>query len=113
LQPLLRPLQPRIAYIEHSTGQTRDQIRNQAQPWRAWYVGRRWRRLRRQILVRDLFTCQLCKRIGFDTSKLVADHKTPHHGSTRLFWDAANIQCLCAECHNSVKQSEERRGLWI
>lgn len=88
-----------------------------AAPWRAWYKTARWQRLRWSVLVRDLFTCQKCRRIGADTSKLVADHRRPHRGDDRLFWDADNLQCLCADCHDRVKQSEEQaslhtRGVW-
>jgi 5-methylcytosine-specific restriction endonuclease McrA len=71
------------------------------------------------VLVRDLFTCQMagCGRIEPDTSKLVADHKVAHRGDERLFWDEQNLQCLCKDCHDRLKQSEERssmqaRGVW-
>lgn len=64
-----------------------------------------------------MFTCRMCDRIEANTSKLVADHKAPHRGDERLFWDADNLQCLCKSCHDSLKQSEERtsmqtRGVW-
>lgn len=39
----------------------------------------------------------------------VVDHITPHRGYMRLFWDRKNWAPLCAHCHNSTKQSEERR----
>lgn len=29
----------------------------------------------------------------------VVDHKVPHRGDYRLFWDMRNWQSLCAECH--------------
>lgn len=69
------------------------------------------------MLVRDLFTCRRCKRVEGNTSLLVADHKVPHRGSERLFWDETNLQTLCKACHDSDKQSEEQaskhmRGVW-
>ena len=67
------------------------------------------------VLVRDLFTCQMkgCGRIEADTSQLVADHKTPHHGDEVLFWDENNLHCLCKPCHDSLKQKQERaNGRW-
>lgn len=76
--------------------------------WRKWYNTARWRKLRMATLIRDRFTCQICGLLTGDTSKLVADHKKPHRGDERLFWDEGNLQCLCAPCHNSVKQKEER-----
>jgi 5-methylcytosine-specific restriction protein A len=82
----------------------------QAEAWRRWYKTSRWQRLRWSILVRDLFTCQRCKRIESDTSQLVADHKTPHRGNEALFWDEENLTCMCKPCHDGAKQSLERTG---
>jgi 5-methylcytosine-specific restriction endonuclease McrA len=42
------------------------------------------------------------RRIG-----LRVDHKTPHRGDQRLFWDRKNWQPLCADDHDIVKQREE------
>lgn len=88
-------------------------------PWRRWYKTARWQALRLKIFVRDRFTCQMagCARIEGDTSKLVCDHKTPHRGDERLFWDEANLQTLCKPCHDSLKQAAEQatrhqRGIW-
>lgn len=88
-----------------------------ALPWRRWYKTARWQRLRWSVLVRDLFTCRRCGLVEADTSKLVADHRTPHRGNEMLFWDQGNIQCLCKTCHDTVKQAEEQgslmmRGVW-
>ena len=52
----------------------------------------------------------------------VVDHIIPHklkdaidsgdvariEASRALFWDSANWQSLCAPCHNSIKQAEEK-----
>lgn len=79
--------------------------------WRKWYKTARWQKLRMDVLVRDMFTCQMagCGRIEHRTSQLVADHKLQHHGDAELFWDARNLQCLCKPCHDRLKQAEERR----
>lgn len=79
-------------------------------PWRAWYKTGRWKALRWQILLRDGFTCRMCGRLETDTSQLVGDHVIPHRGDAALFWDETNIWCLCARCHSSTKQAEERRN---
>jgi len=65
------------------------------------------------VLVRDCFTCRMpgCGKVEGDTSQLVADHRRPHRGDERLFWDERNLQCLCKPCHDSTKQRQERRGL--
>ena len=89
-----------------------DRNRDQ-QPWRRWYKTARWQRLRMAVLVRDLFTCQWpgCGRIEADTSQLVADHRRPHRGDERLFWDEGNLQCLCKPCHDGAKARAEARAL--
>jgi 5-methylcytosine-specific restriction endonuclease McrA len=38
----------------------------------------------------------------------VVDHKTPHKGDMRVFWDRSNWQGLCTHCHSSTKQRQER-----
>ncbi len=40
----------------------------------------------------------------------VVDHIQPHKGDAIRFWSADNHQPLCAHCHNSRKQSNERKG---
>jgi 5-methylcytosine-specific restriction protein A len=79
-------------------------------PWRAWYKTARWQKLRWSILARDLFTCQCgCGVTEVDTSKLVADHRRPHRGDERLFWDPGNLWTLRkTPCHDSWKQRIER-----
>lgn len=39
----------------------------------------------------------------------VVDHKIPHRGDKKLFWDKSNWQPLCIPCHSGAKQREERR----
>jgi len=86
-------------------------LRDAENPNRAWYKTARWQALRWSVLVRDLFTCQRCKRVVGDTSQLVGDHIVPHRFDETLFWDETNVQCLCKPCHDKDKQREER-GRW-
>lgn len=72
------------------------------------YKTARWQRLRWQVLERDMFTCGICGRVEAVTSRLVADHRKPHRGVEALFWDEANLWCLCKACHDGAKQREER-----
>lgn len=81
-----------------------------AQSWRAWYKTKRWQDLRWSTLLRDMFTCQRCRRVEADTSQLVADHRTAHRGDEVLFWDPLNLWTLCKRCHDSWKQRQERSG---
>lgn len=41
---------------------------------------------------------------------LVVDHIVPHRGDPALFWDGTNLQTLCPDHHDVVKQREEVRG---
>jgi len=110
IKPLVSKLPPRLGY-QPGNERERSRHRDATQGWRAWYKTARWQRLRWKVLVRDLFACQMtgCGRVEPDTSKLVADHITPHRGDATLFWDETNLQTLCADCHNRIKQSQERR----
>lgn len=111
VKPLVSKLAPRIGYARDDEA-ARHRYRDATQPWRAWYKTARWQKLRWSVLVRDLFACQMCKCVEADTSKLVADHRTPHRGDEALFWDASNLQCLCKDCHDRLKQAEERGRRW-
>lgn len=108
IRPLVSELAPRIGCAPGSEAE-RHRYRDATQPWRAWYKTARWQKLRWSILLRDLFACQTCKRVEADTSKLVCDHVEPHRGDEQKFWSGP-FQTLCKDCHDRVKQSEERRG---
>lgn len=49
--------------------------------------------------------CAIC-----GATATVVDHRTPHRGDSKLFWDKGNWQALCTPCHSSRKQSQEKRG---
>lgn len=84
-------------------------MRDRVDRWRGWYKTAEWRQLRWSVLVDALFTCRRCGHIGTGPD-LVADHITPHRGDRDLFYDRANLQCLCKLCHDGAKQREERRS---
>ena len=93
----------------------RSQQRDANQPWRKWYKTARWQKLRRKVLKRDGY---ICKATGVmlvgkypAANSPVVDHKIPHRGDADLFWDEDNLQALAKQHHDSVKQSQERRGL--
>jgi len=73
-----------------------------SQHWKIWYTTKRWSKLRWSVLTRDLFTCQLCRRVVADTSKLVCDHIEPHRGDAHAFWTGP-FRTLCAECHDALE----------
>ncbi|ASP70425.1 HNH endonuclease [Sinorhizobium meliloti] len=110
IKPRIRPMKPRLgAPLDMDASRRRDA----EQPWRKWYKTADWQRLREEVLIRDMFTCQMigCGKFMADTSQLVADHKRPHRGDHDLFWDIGNLQCLCKPCHDGLKARQEARTL--
>lgn len=103
----LKALKPVIGWLNDDKAAV-SRARDRQHEYRAWYKTKAWRQLRWQALVRDLFACQMCGKVEADTSELVGDHKVPHRGDRALFFDLSNVWCLCAHCHNSTKQREER-----
>ncbi|TGN68270.1 HNH endonuclease [Paracoccus liaowanqingii] len=61
-----------------------------------------WRKLRAEFLRHHPF-CAFC---GVEAKHV--DHKVRHQGDKALLLSWANLQSLCAHCHNSVKQRAER-----
>lgn len=60
-------------------------------------TGRPWRRLRLQILERDGYRCQPCKRRGYVTEATEVDHviALAQGGTDEL----SNLQAICVPCH--------------
>lgn len=75
-------------------------------PWRRWYGLARWQRLRERQLT-DHPLCAMCMERGEVVQAKVVDHVKPHAGDPELFWDSANLQSLCAPCHDIHKQRQE------
>lgn len=66
-----------------------------------------WRKARAEYLAAHPH-CRECTRRGVTSLASVVDHIIAHRGDKRLFWHRANWQPLCAPCHNSIKQRQER-----
>lgn len=69
----------------------------------------RWRKAREAFLAEHPL-CAMCAARGRTVPATVVDHITPHRGDQRLFWSSDNWQALCAPCHDSAKQREEKGG---
>jgi 5-methylcytosine-specific restriction protein A len=67
----------------------------------------RWEKARKTYLMRNPL-CVMCKREGKVVPATVVDHIVRHQGDQGLFWNTDNWQSLCAHCHNSTKQRQER-----
>jgi 5-methylcytosine-specific restriction protein A len=111
IKPRIGTLAPRLGRAPgDETARLRE--RDQTVAWRKWYKTERWRKLRQVILVRDNYTCQrtgvLCIGRYPAENSAVIDHKTPHRGDERLFWDENNLHVVSKAYHDSEKQKQER-----
>jgi hypothetical protein len=109
LKPLVSKLPPRIGRPQAEKIRLRE--REQTVDWRKWYSTERWQRLRQQVLVRDLYTCQqtgvlLAGKHPAPNSPVV-DHVKPHRGDPDLFWSIDNLQAVSKAYHDSIKQAIE------
>ena len=60
-------------------------------------------KIRQRILLRDDYTCRVCKRVSVD---LVVDHIVPLHlGGAE---SDENRQSICFECHKVKSEREEK-----
>jgi 5-methylcytosine-specific restriction enzyme A len=78
--------------------------------WAHLYETPRWRKMR-AVHLHEHPHCVMCLERGWDTPATVVDHRQPHRGDTRLFFDPNNLQSLCKPHHDSNKQREERHGI--
>lgn len=76
--------------------------------WRPWYNTTHWRTIRAIVLTRDP-ACIRCLARGVVSVSTVADHiDSTRKGDRSYFFAPTSCQGLCATCHNSEKQREER-----
>jgi len=71
--------------------------------------GSKWQAAREQFL-REHPLCADHMARGHVVPATVVDHKVPHRGDLKLFWDRKNWQSLCKLCHDSHKQRLEKSG---
>lgn len=62
----------------------------------------RWLALRREILIRDNYTCQCCGRVVGGKGEAHVDHRDGNNRNR----DKANLQALCRRCHSSKTARE-------
>ena len=68
----------------------------------------RWQKYRRMYLnTHPLCVECLVKETPVIREATVVDHVKPHKGDYKLFWNPANHQALCKECHDIKTASED------
>lgn len=70
------------------------------------YNSPKWRRKRQQILKRDNYMCQHCKRYGKAVQATTVHHIKHADEYPELAYDDKNLVSLCEGCHN--KQHPEK-----
>lgn len=74
--------------------------------------GYKWQQAREGFL-RANPLCVLHEKLGRLVPATVVDHIVPHKGDRALFWDRANWQPLCKQCHDVHKQRLESGGRMV
>lgn len=72
--------------------------------------GAKWQRARLAFLD-DNPMCERCEVKGVQTPATVVNHRVPHKGDLKLFWDRKNWEPTCKPHHDGEIQREERTGI--
>ncbi len=66
----------------------------------------KWREVSKKFLTQHPL-CVVCERQGVVKAATCVDHIIPHRGDQKLFWDQANWQSLCQECHSRKTAAQD------
>ena len=66
----------------------------------------KWQRASKAHL-REHPLCEECLKRGKYTQATAVDHRVPHRGDHKLFWDRSNWRSLCKPCHDRKTGSED------
>lgn len=95
-------------YCKKHKQETEKTYGKSCRPYSHLYNSSRWRKLRRQFLIKHPL-CAECRRLGVINPSRVVDHIKPHQGDESLFWDETNLQALCKSCHDRKTAKEDGR----
>jgi len=107
-KPRLNTLRPRVAELGAAAGHRSGWSDPRRGSRHARGYGSEWDRLRLEILERDAWLCQPCRRASRLTAARTVDHVVPkvEGGSS----DPANLQAICAACHQAKTAAESARA---
>lgn len=66
------------------------------------YKNKRWESIRKSVLLRDEYLCQLCKKKGIMVDADTVHHINPVDERFDLRYDLSNLISLCESCHNKM-----------
>lgn len=93
----------------HYTERNKVRIQERDNKWLYLYKDPQWDGsggLREQQL-RTEPLCRMCRAEHRLTPATVVHHVIAHQGNVELFYDADNLQSLCASCHSSITVKED------
>ena len=67
-----------------------------------FYKSTKWKAKRTNILKRDNYMCQECKRYGKTTGATTVHHVKPLEFNLELRLDSNNLISLCSVCHDKM-----------
>lgn len=67
-----------------------------------FYKSTKWKAKRTNILKRDTYLCQECKRYGKTTGATTVHHIKPLEFNYELRLDSNNLISLCSKCHDKM-----------
>ena len=65
-----------------------------------FYHSKEWQAVRTQVLERDSYLCQVCKRAGRITPASTVHHIKAVRVDPSKRLDASNLETICRSCHN-------------
>jgi 5-methylcytosine-specific restriction endonuclease McrA len=71
-----------------------------------FYDSKKWKAKRDRILMRDSYTCQLCKRYGRMVGAHHVHHIYPYEHYPQFAFENWNLISLCQNCHNRMHDRE-------
>lgn len=75
------------------------------------YSARRWRHKRKEILRRDGYLCQHCKRYGKQVQAVTVHHIKHVDEYPELAYTDSNLVSLCSTCHQKAHPEKGAKGL--
>ena len=82
--------------------------------WKAVYKSGRWEKKREQILQRDHYACQECRRHGRYRRANTVHHIRHLKDAPELALEDSNLESLCRDCHEAIHEKEKQREkFWI
>ena len=68
-----------------------------------------WQKARRTFLDHNPL-CIMCLEDGVTAAATVVNHKVPHRGDQKLFWDQSNWEAVCKPHHDRHCQIRDNGG---